>query len=68
MGASEHIKLALKAKGLTQKILAEKLGKPVQTVYNTINRDGMTYTQVERYAEAIGCEVVFRDKETGEIY
>ena len=68
MGASEHIKRALKAKGLTQKILAERLGKPTQTVYNTISRGSMTYTAVENYAEAIGCEVVLRDKDTGEIY
>ena len=68
MGASVHIKTAMIHKKVTQVQLAEKLGKATQTVYNTLGRDMMRYVEVERFADALGCDVVFRDRDTGEIY
>lgn len=68
MGASEHITKALKAKKIKKNKLAEMIGKTPRTVYNTLDRDAMTYTMVELYADALGCDVVLRDRETGEIY
>ena len=68
MGAAEHIKRALKSKKVTQKELAVMMGKPIQTVYNTINKDSMFFSHVEEYADAIGCDVVLVDRETGQIY
>ena len=69
MGASKKIKLALLAKGIKQKELSELLGyNGENTVYNMLARDNMTYETVERWADAIGCEVVLRDRATGKIY
>lgn len=68
MGASEHIKKALKDKRITQEQLAEMVNKPTQTVYNMMHRDTMKFTMVEIYADAIGCDVVLVDRETGKIY
>lgn len=69
MGVSKKIKMALIDKGITQKELAERLGyQRTNSVYNMLNRDNMTYAVVERWADAIGCEIVLRDKENGKIY
>lgn len=68
MGASEHIKAALKANRITQDELAKRVDKPTQTVYNMMFRDTMKFNMVETYADAIGCDVVLRDRETGECY
>ena len=68
MGASKHIKAALKAKKISQIEFAELSGKPLQTIYNTLHRDTMTYETAERYADVIGCDVVLIDRETGETY
>ncbi len=68
MGASEHIKRALKDKRVTQEELAERVKKPRQTVYNMMSRDTMKFSMVEVYADAIGCDVVLIDRETGKVY
>lgn len=69
MGASKKIKKALIDKGIKQKELAEVLGyKSINSLYNMLNRDNMTFENAERWANAIGCDVVLRDRETGKIY
>lgn len=83
MGAVKHIKMAMLDKGMIIKDLAaayaekpkvmadgtikEKSGS-LQTVYNMMARDNLTFNSVEQFAEILGCEVVLRDKETGKIY
>ena len=83
MGASKKIKMILLDKGMNIGTLAEeyssqprilKDGTSVersgskQTLYNMMSRDAMTFATVEQLAEILGCEVVFRDKESGKIY
>lgn len=68
MGMAKHIKMALLDKGITQKGLADMIGCPKQTVYNLLFRDNLTLKTAEKYADAIGCEIVLKDKESGKIY
>lgn len=74
MRASNILKIIMKEKKLKVKDLADLMGKSDRTVYNTFSRDnlskggGMTFENVVEYAEALGCEIVIRDKETGKEY
>ena len=74
MRASNILKTIMKEKKLKVKDLADLMGKSDRTVYNTFSRDnlskggGMTFENVVEYAEALGCEVIIRDKETRKEY
>ena len=49
----DKIKQALKSKGLTYSDLASKLGVSEQSVKQTINRDSISTSTLERIAQAI---------------
>lgn len=68
MGASKKLKKVMVDKEITQTRLAEILGKPFNTVRNTLFNDNMRFDTLEEFADALGCDVVLRDRETGEIY
>lgn len=76
MDISEKIRVILKAKKMSITSFAELIDKPYRTVYNTLAKDGtetedgnirsMKYTTVEEWLDAIGVDIVLRDRETGE--
>ena len=72
MNASKRIKTVMKDKGITDAQLAELTGKTLQTVKNTFYKDrragAMRYANAEQMLEAMGCEIIIRDKETGREY
>lgn len=69
MSISKKFKMALLDKDIQQKELAKRLGYTGKnSVYNMMKKGNMTYSVLEKWADAIGCEVVLRDKETGKIY
>ena len=68
MGATIHIKTALTAKDKKIKDLAAAIEKPEQSLYNQLTRDTWKFAEVEKIAGVLGCEVVLRDKETGQIF
>lgn len=69
MGASKKIKMVLLDKGIKQKELAQMLGyKGINSIYNMLGRDNMTFSVVEHWADLLGCDVVLRDRVTGKIY
>lgn len=68
MSSTGLLKKAMKQKKVTQIKLAEMLGKPFPTVRNTLVFDNMKMNTLEEYADALGCDVVLLDRETGEIY
>ena len=68
MGASKTIKTIMADKRIKSGRLAELIGREKQYVYNILNRDNMSYERVEQIADALGCDIVFRDRETGKIY
>lgn len=74
MRAANTLKTIMKDKRIKAEDLARIMDKSIRTVYNTLSRDnlskggGMTFENVVEYAEALGCEVVIRDKETRKEY
>ena len=68
MGASKKIKMVMVDKGIKAQQIADGIGAKTQYIYNALHRDNMTYQKVEMIADVLGCEIVFRDKESGKIY
>ena len=68
MGASKHIKTALIDKNIKPGAVAAALAMDPQAFYNKINRDTMKYTDVEKIADVLGCDVVLMDRETKKYY
>lgn len=68
MGASKHIKRVLFEKELKTADLAEKMKKPLQSVYNQLARDSWKFSEVESVADSLGCDIVFVDRESGKYY
>lgn len=67
MGMNRIIKTAMLAKKVKSGELAELLGKDKQAFYNWLSRDTMGDKIIE-VADALGCDIVLRDRETGKIY
>lgn len=65
--AKAIIKRAMKAKGIKSGALADMLGMEHQPFYNKLNRGTMSAEWLVDIADAMGCEVIFRDKATGDI-
>ena len=67
MDAKQILKNAMKAKSVKSGKLADMLDMKHQAFYNKLNRGTMSANFLIQAAEAIGCEVVIRDKESGTI-
>lgn len=68
MGAKKKLKMAMIDKGINQIDLAEMTGRKIGTLRNMLFRDNMAYTTVEQLADALGCDVILRDRKTGKLY
>jgi predicted transcriptional regulator len=68
MGASKHIKRVLFEKDIKTADLAEKIDKPLQSLYNQLNRDTWKFAEVEKIADCLNCDVVFIDRDTKKEY
>ena len=74
MKASAILKRIMADKGISVKMLSEMTGKKLSTVYNTFyndektQRSGLSFENVVAMADALGCDVVIRDRETGKEY
>ena len=74
MRATRRIKMIMADKAINIKELAEKTGKGAPALYQTFYNDekskgsGMSFEKVAELADALGCDIVFRDRETGKIY
>ena len=68
MGAKEKIRRAARRKKETYESIAKKLKMPLQSYANRLARDRMSFDYAEKVADALGCDIVFLDRETGEIY
>lgn len=65
MGASKQIKQVMIEKNIKVGELAEKIGMNPQPLSNKLFRDTMSYSDVEKIAAALGCDVKLIDRETG---
>ena len=83
MGASKRIKMILLDKDMQIKDLAEKYSQmprimsdgtvreksgSLQTTYNMIAKDNMTFATIETMLNILDCDIVFRDRKTGKLY
>lgn len=68
MGASKKIKKILIDKDMTQEDFADAIGKEAQQTRNALYRDSSSFSTIENWLDAIGCDIVFRDRATGKIY
>lgn len=68
MGLSTNIKTAMLHKGIKQNELAELINKDLQQVYNALYRDTFTSKTADQIADALNCDIVLQDRETGKIY
>lgn len=67
MDAKTLIKTAMKHQNVKSGALADILGMEHQAFYNKLNRGTMSANFFVDMADAIGCDVVFRDRTSGEI-
>lgn len=68
MGATKKLKQIMIDKEISGKKMAALVGCPTQTLYNKFSRDTMKYREVERYADLLDCDIVFKDRKTGKMY
>ena len=64
MSASKQIKQAMLEKNIKISDLAEKINMKPQPLSNKLYRDTMSYSDVEKIADALGCDVKIVDRET----
>ena len=68
-GATIHIRMAAQAKGISIVELGNRHGDTKKNVfYNKLSRDTMKFKEVEEIADLLGCDVVFLDRKTKNIY
>ena len=68
MEAQRYIKVIMADKAVKSGTLADNIGMDRQAFYNTLYRKTMQYSEAERIADALGCEIVWRDKTSGKEY
>ncbi len=69
MGAGKHIKQCMLDKNIKSGSLAEALGyEQKQVFYNKLSRDKMSFDDVEKIADLLGCDLLLVDRETGKTY
>ena len=68
MGAAKTIKQILIDRHKTITALAEEMGKPRQTVANTLYQDGLTVRMAVEYGKALGCRLCYIDEKSGRQY
>ena len=62
---NEVIRVAMKARGLTQTALAEKVGTAQTSLSNAINRSRMSVQWLKKLLDAMGYDLMVVDRKTG---
>lgn len=65
MGASKKIKQVMIEKNIKVSELAEKIGMKSQPLSTKLYRDAMSFSDVEKIADALGCDVKIIDRGSG---
>ena len=68
MSASKKIKMVMLIKDLKVGELAKKIDKNPRILSNNLYRDSMSFKEFEKIANALNCDIVLQDKDTGVIY
>lgn len=64
----DHIKIAMKKKNMPPRYLGEKLGENPRVISVNLTRRRLRYETALKYANTLDCDIVLRDRKTGEIY
>ena len=64
MGGAKIIKELLIERNKPVGDLAVFLGIKAQSVYNKLNRDTFTFEEMQKIADFLDCDIVFRTKDT----
>lgn len=62
------IKQILKEKGMTQKDLAKIHGDLYGTFKNKMSRNTMKFSEVDKIANELDCDIAFIDRKTRKVY
>jgi len=66
---AKNVKRAMLEKDIKSGQLAEMMGMSKQYLSNTISVKGIqTASMLDRFCEALDCDVVLRDRKTGKLY
>ena len=68
MLALQIIQVVMLEKNIKISDLAEKINMKPQPLSNKLYRDTMSYSDVEKIADALGCDVKIVDRETGKTF
>ena len=68
MGASKKIKLIALERNVPLGGIAQARKISASTMYNKIARDSWKYNEVERIADMLDFDIVFKDRKTGKEY
>lgn len=68
MGAKKHIRMAMIDHDVSMLELAERVGMQHDTFRVKMSRDTMSWSYVEKVADALGCDVVLQDRITKKVY
>lgn len=65
---TDHIRIAMVNKGVGVGYVGKKIQEDPKNISVNLSRRRLTQTTAERYANALNCDLVLRDRDTGEIY
>ncbi len=68
MSASKKIKIAMLDKEIKNHQLAESIKMKKQALSTKLYRDSMSFSDAEKIANALDCDVALVDRKTGKIY
>ena len=68
MTVAEFLNDIINKKKMTKAALAEQLKIKPNNLQNKINRDNFTSLELTEIADVLDCQILYRDKETGEEY
>lgn len=68
MGMSKNIKIAMIEKGIKLKDLAAASGDDPKVLSVKLSRDNMNMNSIIKLADALNCDVVLKDRETGKTF
>lgn len=68
MSLSKKFKIVMLEKNIKTPELAATIDKDLQQVYNAMYRDKFITDNAKLIANALNCDIVLRDRETGKIY
>lgn len=68
MGCAKRIRRIMLEKDIKKIDVARRLDVGQQSFYNKLSRDNMSYNAVENILNLLDCDIVFRDRITGQEY